>query len=564
MSIWKKLDNNEDEILPAKPKPKVYSEVRPLVASASRVNLSLKDQVDAILRQRQTHRWQEDAWAYYDLVGEIKQAATLIANVASRIRLYPAFIVDKDSVPSIIDDVKDIPDNLKEQANAAMMLLATGNGGISGLIRDAVLNLFITGECFLIREPSKLSTGEPEKWQIRSTSEFIKTEHTDASTGRKYIKMAIKESKSAVEADYIKLPENAFVGRIWRSHPQWSKDPDSSMLGVLELLDELLLIDKSSRTTTRSRLNAGVFVIPDEIDNISESDGEVEGEDGEFADVSNDIQQSIEEDLMAAMMEPIKNEGSAAAAVPIFFRAPAQYIEQLRHITFARNFDPAISARYDRVIERVMTSLDLPKDVMAGFANIKYSNALIVEDSLYKAHVEPLILMLVDALTVVFLRPVLRGLGFTEDFVSHVTIWYDPAAITSKPDKASSADIGYTQQTLSGSAWRRAHGFSESDAPTQLEMAQRMAISKGLMSEPITEAVLKTIIPEVLDKVRADSMSATDPASAEALNSVLDPNAASESQTETSTEELTPENVMPGEISTPNDNEAPPTELINP
>lgn len=546
--------------------PKIYSEVRPLVASAARVNLSMQEQIEAILRQRQTHRWQEDAWEYYDLVGEVKQAATLLANVSSRVRLYPAFVVDKDAIPSIIDDVKDIPDALKEQANAAMMLLATGNGGIAGLLRDAAINLFVAGECFLIREPSKLSTGEPEKWQIRSTSEFVKTTYTDKNTGKKITKMGIKESKNAQEGgpDFINLPSNAFVGRIWRSHARYSKDPESSMLGVLELLDELLLIDKSSRGVVRSRLNNGIFAIPDEIGQIAQSDGEIEGEDGEVADLSESISQDIEEDLMEALIEPIKNEGSASSVTPVFFRVPSQYIEQLRHITFERAHDPAIAARYEKVIDRIMTALDLPKDVMAGFANIKYSNALVVEESLYKAHVEPLILMIVDALTVIFLRPVLRGLGFPEDLVARVTIWYDPSGITAKPDKASAANTGYTQQTISGAAWRRENGFSETDAPTQLEIAQRMAVNKGLMSEPVTEALLKTLIPEVLNKVRAESMAAVDPTSANALNSVLDPNAApAEGESE-----ITAENVMPGEPGQAppagGDNEAPPTGLIEP
>lgn len=564
VAIWNKLNNNEDDS--HKTRPKVYSEVRPLVASASRVNLSIQDQVEAIIRLRQAHRWQEDAWEYYDLVGEVKQAATLLANVASRIRLYPSYIVDKDAVPSIIDDVKDIPDSVKEQANAAMMLLATGNGGISGLIRDAAINLFVAGECFLIREPSKLSTGEPEKWQIRSTSEFVKTTYTDKNSGKKITKMAIKETKNAREGseDYINLPSSAFVGRIWRPHARFSKDPESSLLGVLELLDELLLIDKSSRGVVRSRLNNGIFVIADEIGAVSQSDGEVIEEDGEIADLSDSISEDIEEDLMAALTEPIKNEGSAASVAPVFFRVPAQYIETgLRHISFERTYDPAIAARYEKVIERIMTALDLPKDVMAGFANIKYSNALVVEESLYKAHVEPLILMIVDALTVIFLRPILRGLGVTEDIVARTAIWYDPSGITAKPDKASAANTGYTQQTISGAAWRRENGFSETDAPTQLELAQRMAVTKGLLSEPISEALLKTLIPDVLNQVRADSMANTDPTSADALSSVLDPNAAP------ATGEVTAESVMPG-VEPGNappaggDNENPPSGLIEP
>lgn len=534
-----------------------------MVSSAARINLSLSNQIDFLTKIREANRWQEDAWEYYDLVGEIKQAATLLANVTSRIRLYPAFIVDRDAVPSIIDDIKDIPDSVKEKANSAMLLLASGNGGISGLIRDAALNLFIAGECFLIREPARPSKNEPEKWQIRSVSEFRKT--TVSTPNGPVESMSIHPTKRDIETEVIYLPPNAFVGRIWRSHPRYSLDPDSSLLGVLEHLDELLMIDRLSRSTIRSRLNNGIFALPSELDQEQGSDGEADPENPELADevadLSHDIATPIEEDLMDALLEPIKDETSSSASMPVFFRAPGDRIEQIKHITFSRPYDPVILQRNEKIMERIMTALDLPKDVMAGFANLKYSNALIIEEALYKAHVEPLILMIVDALTVMFLRPVLRGLGVSEDIVSRVTIWYDPAAITAKPDKASAATTGFEKDMVSSAAWRRENGFSETDAPTQLELAQKMAIAKGLLSEPITEALLNTIIPDILQQVRKDAMAATDPASAGALEEVLT------SENEPADPAVTPDELeepAPADSSSSPSSEAPPTELIDP
>lgn len=572
MTIFERLNpggQNKEPVFEPKPvarKPKIYSEVRPLVAAAARINLSFSNQIDFLTKIRAANRWQEDAWEYYDLVGEIKQAASLLANVTSRVRLYPGFIVDRDAVPSIIDDIEDIPDSVKEKANAAMLLLASGNGGISGLLRDAALNLFIAGECFLIREPARPSRNEPEKWQIRSVSEFRKS-IVDTPNGP-VESMSIHPTKSDIAEEVINLPPGAFVGRIWRSHPRYSLDPDSSLLGVLEHLDELLLIDRFSRSTIRSRLNNGIFALPDELDSISGADGEADPENVEYedevADLANDVATPIEEELMDSLLEPIKDETSSSSSMPVFFRAPGDRIEQIKHITFARPYDEVILRRNERIMERILTALDLPKDVMAGFANLKYSNAIVIEESLYKAHVEPLILMIVDSLTVMFLRPVLRGLGVPEDIVSRVTIWYDPSAITAKPDKASAATVGFENNMVSAAAWRRENGFSETDGPTQLELAQKMAISKGLLSEPITEALLNTLIPDILNKVRADSMANTDPTSANALDQALDPNAPADAGTEQLME--------PGDTSSetesgtiePDNNEGPPPELIDP
>lgn len=563
MAFWEKSNSNDENIskpevepqsVPKKAKP--YSQVRPLVSSAARIDLGSKKQIEFVTALRASNKWQEDAWAYYDLVGEIKQAANLLANVTSRIRLYPAFIVDRDAVPSIIDDVKDIPDTIKEQANAAMMLLGSGNGGISGLLRDAALNLFIAGECFLVREPARPSKKEPEKWTIRSISEYQEAE-VDTPTGKQK-SISIHPTKANLPDEVIYLPPNAFVGRIWRSHPRYSLDPDSSMLGILEHLDELLLIDRSSRSIIRSRLNNGIFALPDELEDQYQSDGEESETDDEVADLTHDIQQSLSEELMETLLEPIRDEASSAATLPVFMRGKGEAIQNIRHISFSRPFDPTILSRGERVMERIMISLDLPKDVLAGFANLKYSNAIIIEEALYKAHVEPLILMIVDALTVIFLRPVLRGLGFTEDLVSRTTIWYDPAAITAKPDKASAATFGVEHNLVSGAAWRRENGFSETDGPTQLELAQNMAIAKGLLSEPITEALLNTLIPEILGQVRKQSMANTDPDSAGALEEALGgdiPEATPEALAEPGTESDTIK---------PEDNENPPPELMNP
>lgn len=553
------MNNNEDDSLKAK--PAVYNETRVIIGSAARINLSQHDAVEQLLRIRSSNKWQEDAWEYYDLVGEIKQAATLLANITSRIRLYPAYITDDNAIPSILNNIDDVPDNVKENARNAMTLLTTGNGGTAGLLRDAALNLFITGECYLVREPSNPKTGESEKWQIRSVSEFIKSNVKSTKNGVKVESalLSIKPRKNSSEEDYVILPDNVFFGRIWRNHPRYSLDPDSSLLGVLELLEELLLIDKSSRTLLRSRLSAGLLLIPDELDNISQSDGETDSDDDEFANLADDASDSIEEELMDVLMEPIKNEGSAAAAIPTFFRGKAEYLDKIKHITFERPNDDTTIQRNEKVLQRIMTSLDLPTDVMAGFANIKYSNAIVVEDSLYRSHVEPLILMIVDCLTTVFLRPILRGLQVPEEIVSRVTIWYDPSSITTKPDKASAAGIGYAQQTISAQAWRRENGFSETDAPTQLELAQRMAVSKGLLSEPITEALLRTLIPEVLNSVKQQVLENMDPSSAAALQQAVGPTEVNAEPVPGAAPALITDTISNQESGT-----KPPTELINP
>lgn len=476
-----------------------YNEPRPITAAATRVNLADKSQVEAIRNRRASDNWQDAAWEYYDLIGEVGFSARLIGSVTSRVRLFPAYIADEENEPIHIRSVEGLDDDVKKAAADCLRLLGSGSGGISGLLRDAAMNLFITGECYLVKQPGDVLTRTPENWQIRSVDEIVTTPGKNASA-------FIKPRKSAKQEEYIPLAGDAFVGRIWRMHPRYSDEADSSLKSLLDLMDELLLLNKISRKNLKSRLNAGILYIPDEISNISQSDGDIDDNTDTYAELSDDNSASFEDELLDAMTTPISDESSASSIVPLIVRGPAELADKVRHIVLEQQSDPQHIERGQVVMDRILAGLDIPKDVVAGIGDSKYANAVVVEESLYKSHIEPLVLLIVDCLSVVFLRPVLKAMGHDEDIVNNIVIWYDPSPITTKPSKADAANYGYDNGTLSGAAWRRENGFSESDAPTDIETGSRLAVERGLLSEPVTEALLRNLIPEVMAKVRKEGI----------------------------------------------------------
>jgi hypothetical protein len=161
-----------------------------------------------------------------------------------------------------------------------------------------------------------------------------------------------------------------------------------------------------------------------------------------------------------------------------------------------------LALRADRVLERILQGLDVPKDIVTGLANVKYSNALQIDEALYKAHIEPLMLLIADALTVVYLRPYLIANGYSEADVEKVVVWYDPSAIATRNDRASDADAGFEKGAISYDTWRRLHGFTDSDAPTSDEAVLRMILEKGMITPELTEAVINAIAPEIMNKAR--------------------------------------------------------------
>ena len=388
---------------------------------------------------------------------------------------------------------------------------------------------------------------------------------------------------------------------------------------------------------------------------------------------SNDIYQGqqgdgedeFEQELIDSMLAPIEDPSSPAAVVPLLIRGPAEALQAVRHVKIDRAFEESQVARSDRVLERILQGLDVPKDVVTGLANVKYcltpdaeaftrragwtaytdilegdqiltlnpengqvefqapsevtafeydskedgpmtkieseghrsistrdhrwpvwafdsettgrqgeveiltsadlvagdiiirpetptddaplngvmigegditqveykgdvwcpttpngtwlardketgtifftgnTNSITIDETLYKTHIEPLLLLLSDALTKVYLHPALRDMEFSEDEIRKVVLWYDPSGINTRSDRAADADAGYDKFAISADAWRSAHNFGDDDAPTEEEIAFRMLTGKGIITPEMTEALLALYAPDVIAKMRA-------------------------------------------------------------
>ena len=491
-----------------------YSTPRALTAAATQVRLNDKGEAEYFKNRRQStsSAWQGEAWEYYDAIGEIKYAFSLVASVVSRIRLYAAVIDNPAETPVSVRNSDTIEQRLGAAAERALSRLDSAYGGQAGLLRDAALNLAVSGECYLVQMPARPGSGIPESWDIRSVDEVqIDSKNNYGIAPRRDFmpgNNAGMSSGNKASKGIIPLPDKAFVGRIWRAHPRFSDEADSSLRGLLDLCAELLLLNRTFRATARSRLNAGALYLPDGLsvaaapDPNYPYDDETDLEPGYTAEEAAD---EFEDQLIDAMTTPIRDEDSASAVVPLIIRGPAELGDKIKQFKFERSFDPALAQRADRVLERILQGLDVPKDIVTGLANVKYSNAMQIDESLYKAHIEPLMLLIADALTVVYLRPYLIANGFSAADVERLVIWYDPSQVATRNDRAADADAGFAKMAVSYDTWRRTHGFSSADAPTPEEVALRMVFEKGAISPELTEAVLAAVAPELIAKTKAAS-----------------------------------------------------------
>lgn len=504
-----------------------FSTHRQLTAAATLVDISTAEGKSQYTKGRTASQgWQDEAWLYFDAIGEISYAFTVVANALSRVRLYTAHVVDPASQPIPAD-----PDNQTGQASIEILdRLNSAFGGIPGLLRDAAMNIQVSGECLLVQRPANPfgPRPEPESWDIRSVDELQIGQ--DGS-------FVIVAREDGDKASAVKLPKNAFVARIWRPHPRYSDTATSSMRPILDLCAELVLLNKTFRATERSRLNSGLLYLPDGLSVAASPDpdafastenelGDPDDTNAAFDAAAHDLADQsdtddFEEALLEAMTTPIADEESASAVVPLLVRGPADLGEKIKLIQFERTFDPTLAERADKVLDRIMQGLDVPKEVVKGLSSLKFSTAQIVDIQLYQAHVEPLALLICDALTTVYLRPALRSLGLPEDEIRKHVIWYDPSDVTTRPNRAEDADTGYDKHLIGGAAWRRAHNFTDNDAPTSTELAVRMLLQKGPISPELAESLLTIVAPDMMNAVRDASMAANPTPMPDAVTDIL-------------------------------------------
>lgn len=467
---------------------------RPLVASYARAKVSDPNTLLKLNEPLEDREWQRRAWQAYEDIGEVHFAYNLIGNLMSRMRIYVGGCVCHED----IENMKDLTPGIKGAAKAALRNLHAHEGGLGAALRTMAINLSITGECYLVQIPARSvatpngSRIVPERWEIRSIDEVIVPKPGSREPIR--ITSTGNVSNSRNPNDLIDLPPNAFVARMWRRSPRYSGRADSSMRAVLDQCDELRLINQTFKATARSRLNSGLLFVPDTL--AASTPGLLPGATGE--DASSADLDDFEESLVEGMMTPIEDPSSASAVVPILVRGPAEAGEKIKLINFERTFDPSLVQRADRVLERILQGLDLPKDMISGLANVRYSNAVTIEDTLFKAHIEPLALLICDLLTAVYLRPALEARGYTEQQAHRLNLWYDPSVVVMRPNRNNDAVALYDRYALSASALREANGFTEGEGPKPAEIMLRMLIQKGPLGPELSEALMRYVAPLVM------------------------------------------------------------------
>jgi hypothetical protein len=430
---------------------RVPAEKNALTASGSRIRRQ-----DADGMRRLIQPWQSRAFAYYDLLGEIKYASQFYARGLSQLRLYPA---EKN-------DAGELVETTNADAIAALERIQDPGGGRSGLLAAYGRLMFLTGEAELF--VSKDKDTDEEQWEMLSTDEL---RMTGPGTYARYKAPSLlaEEYREPSDEDWEVVDDgDAIAYRLWQRHPRYSALADSTMQGVLDLCEELVLLTQSVRARARSRLaGSGILFIATE---FSPSPLEPVGDE----DPQEDI---FLNDLTEAMTAPIADEGAASAVVPLIVRGSIEAIDKgVKHLQIVdpTQLYPETGLRYE-CIKRIAIGLDMPPEILMGLQDSNHWTAWQIDEQTWKGHLQPKAQQLVDDLTSAYYRPALKEAGL-QDYEKY-SIAYDATAIINHPDRTRDAKDLYDKRAIGKKALRTASGFDEEDAPDKNELAEMVGIA---------------------------------------------------------------------------------------
>lgn len=445
---------------------------RVLRAAGIQITAMSSEQLRLIAGHRQS--WQSLAWGYRDMIGELRFALRFRANAISKAKFFIAELnpdsEDDEPIPASLRSDEDeekakrvtLPDKLLADAEEELRRLPLADGyGFLGVWSE---NFDVAGECYLHGYRDRYTGAET--WKIRSIDDV------DISGNTVTVKNELGQPRPInLDPD----SENAeSLYRLWVPHPRKGHLADSALNAAMDVLEDITLTGREIRAAARSRIASnGVWMIPDGMVRVKNTKDET--------DQPEDHSTRFIQDLGAAMLAPISNEGDAGAVVPLILTGNREDIEvaSKSFIRFDREDSSTLLLKLEKALGRLAASIDIPPEVLSGMAEVNHWTAWQIDAATFKQHLEPGLRMMVDSLTAAMIRPALIARGHPPELVARVRVWYSAGAITENPNRRQDALDARDRFSISDKAFRDALGFGDEDAPSPEEQLMMIAGKAG-------------------------------------------------------------------------------------
>lgn len=420
--------------------------------------------------------WQRRAFDVYDTEGHLFYATNYVGSALSRIQLVGA-IKPKNhgelEKPRILED-GPVADSIAG--------IESPLGGQSGFLRQIGRNIFLTGEAWVIASTTTYPDGTSQvNWDAVSVDELVQE-------GNQQMRRRLPGQQPE------RLPAGAFTFRIWKEHPRYSELADAGTRSCMELLEKIIILNRAEKAIARSSLaGAGILALPQELvppawQNQGNTPNPME---------SNPLWQA----LAQSMIEPLTDESSPSAVVPLLLVGPGEIIKNMRYEPLDRKFDSAAAqASIKMAIEQIANTLELPKEILLGVGEATHWTAWAIREDVFQAHIQPLIELICAGLTRTFMKRALAKFSDAQlkqagiDNRDDVIVWYDATQLVIQPDKGDKMLGLHDRLIVTNEAVARELGVAEDDRlktdseEYKMRVGIKMADAKMALTGKPTEA----------------------------------------------------------------------------
>lgn len=439
-----------------------------LTASAQMLDGSARQQYAV-----QYKTWQDELWAYSRAVGEYASVMDWYASGISRMQFHAALLRPGQREPERIEDENDPAVKLVHR------LVSRCKNGQTQYLYKWGRQLGIPGVGYFLGWEDEFGL---ERFDVKSAKQIRRSTEPFKENG-KTIKNARGEVLTGYDLrtaplEWIKLPFNQLVGRIYRPDDELDYEVTSWSRGALTTLREIDLMNRHIVATLLSRLVFnGILFIPQEVTFPVNP---------QFKDAPDPF---IAE-LIAIASRGIKDPGSPASAVPVPLRVPAEFIDKFVHLILANGVDPKLVEARQAAIENLSKMLPSPPEALNGKSDMNHWNAWKDSEDNVKMYFGPTMEILCGGHTDLYLHPMLLAAGEkieTEDGAQRI-IWYDPSDLVVQPDNSQNAELVHAWGGINDDAWRDAMGFSKEDKPTKKQMREQILVRLAAQGLPVPDS----------------------------------------------------------------------------
>jgi hypothetical protein len=383
--------------------------------------------------------WQEEAWGFYDQVGEFRYYVGWRAGSCSRASLVASEIDPESGLPT---QGVDEGDGQAARFGQIVAAIAGGPLGQSQMVRRLVEVLSVPGEVWL----AILMTVTGERWVPLTRDEISK-----GSAGGMTVTLP-----DGAKHEFDEAAGDGMV-RIWNPHPRKAGDPDSPVRACLDPLREIVATTATIANASRSRLiGNGILFIPQET-SLPPGAPTPDGQGGMIPPAAT---QQLQDLLVGVASQAVEDPNSMAALVPIVASAPGEWIGKINHLRIDNSVtDVAIETRRDAV-QRLAAGLDVSPERLTGMGDTNHWSSWAINDQDVQLHIAPVMETVCAAIYDGVLRPVLVREGIDAD---RFMLWFDTSRLTADPDKTDEARAAFDAGTITSKALVRHYGLAEDD-----------------------------------------------------------------------------------------------------